>query len=192
MTNDTDATGSTPPKTTSDGTTSTETHLARLDALDFWLGSPLPAGLHPTTKQAWAASLRWLIKRERAEPPWKAATEKAFAGLATLEENWDTYGGKPIESEYIGAARFVLDQIMAHDTPPPQVTPMSNGSVQLEWCRNGVDLEIEMCAVATGDGEQIRFCRVLNSDQESEYSLEDVDALRGTLAQMRASEELSG
>lgn len=197
--------GLTPGKTTADTTTFAAIDLDRLNALEQWLEAGVRRGNKYTQrmtnvkgpacdiqrsqddvrrKQQWAESVRRAIEREKP-PAWKAATEKAFAQLTLLEENWDSYGGKPIDPDHIGAARFVLDQIMSRDTPPPHVTPMSNGSVQLEWCRDGVDLEIEICSVETLEGKRMRYCQVLLDDREQPYSLEDIDALWGTLARMR-------
>lgn len=122
---------------------------------------------------------------DKQPPAWKDATEKAFAELATLKDNWDSYGGRPIDPDHIAVARFVLEQIMRHDTPPPQVTPMSNGSVQLEWCRDGVDLEIEICNADVSGAPHVHYCHVLSgAETESMYPLEDIYALRGAVAVM--------
>lgn len=107
------------------------------------------------------ASLRWLTEREKP-PPWKAATEKAFAELATLEKNWDTYGGLPIDPDHIRAARFILDNVMVNDSLPPSVAPTSKGGVQLEWSGGGMEVEIETCEeTETGERTGLLHCVIL-------------------------------
>lgn len=178
------------------------THLARLVILEDWCSKwarqprEMPV-TNATIKMVggWAKSVRWATEK-KTEPAWKAVTEKAFAKLTTLEEDWDSYGGLPIDPANIIAARLVLDQIMKHDTPPPHVTPMSCGSVQLEWSMKGVDLEIEIEDITVSEGDRIRFCHILylsprdavgdRDEWEGIRSLDELNCLHGMI------EELSG
>jgi len=41
----------------------------------------------------------------------------------------------------MGALAFLVQNAL-HDMPAPYVVPMSNGGIQIEWHRSGVDLEI--------------------------------------------------
>ena len=45
----------------------------------------------------------------------------------------------------------ILIEVLDSRTPPPSVVPTWNGGVQVEWHRNGVDLEIEVSPA--GDAE---------------------------------------
>ncbi|MDD5091340.1 MAG: hypothetical protein PHQ23_10555 [Candidatus Wallbacteria bacterium] len=63
--------------------------------------------------------------------------------LSFLSDNWDGYGAKPISSQAVSRAAMLVDEAFDEATPVPSVVPVPNGSVQLEWHENNVDLEIE-------------------------------------------------
>jgi hypothetical protein len=68
--------------------------------------------------------------------------EKKLADLAKLEANWDSYGGKTIDPRCIESARKGL-QHCPEGMPKVRVVPCSDGGVQLEWSKDGRELEIE-------------------------------------------------
>lgn len=80
--------------------------------------------------------------------------------LTSLPQGWDGHGGQSVDP---AVARFTLEMlgdIMRPDTPLPQLMPLSCGGIQVEWHRNGWDVEIEiskpgqvfvyLCEVSTG------------------------------------------
>jgi len=78
--------------------------------------------------------------------PWKLQTIYKILGLSNLEENWDSYGGKPTDQiiinktvELIQSLSFPYDEM-----PLPAVIPTSEGGLQLEWSEGGKELEIEI------------------------------------------------
>ena len=55
-----------------------------------------------------------------------------------LKEGWDSYSGKPISHRAIDWAKVLLGRLGPGWTP----VPCSDGSVQLEFHEQGVDIEI--------------------------------------------------
>lgn len=67
--------------------------------------------------------------------------------IAKLEPNWDSYGADTPWPEAIRAARELV-RLFAH---PPNVVPRSGGGVQLEWHREGWEIELAIENVGTLD-----------------------------------------
>lgn len=62
--------------------------------------------------------------------------------LTALREDWDTYGARPVTAAAaINVVQFLHDHAYS-DLSRPSVVPTSDGGIQLEWHRGGVDLEI--------------------------------------------------
>lgn len=76
--------------------------------------------------------------------PWVEPTLRTLGGLFLLPAGWDSYGGRSLDPSSILAAWRLLSAVMRDDSPAPSVVPTARGGVQLEWHRNGVDLEIEV------------------------------------------------
>ena len=72
--------------------------------------------------------------------------------LVQLPPGWNSYGAKPIANEAVKAAiAFLVEAIPAiPNVVAPAVVPTVRGGLQLEWHRQGVDLEIEFGPDATG------------------------------------------
>lgn len=77
-------------------------------------------------------------------PRWLDRAKGELRRLADLPEDWDSYGGRPPNSASIARTLEVLDLLMEGDVPLPNFIPTSDGGVQLEWHRRGIDLEIEV------------------------------------------------
>jgi len=58
--------------------------------------------------------------------------------FATYKQGWDSYNGAPISPVAIQWAKVVLARL-GHGWQP---VPCSDGSVQLEWHADGVDMEM--------------------------------------------------
>lgn len=70
--------------------------------------------------------------------------KKKLEELSLLTDNWDSYGGKPITQFALAEAELLLDALERIQAVEPFICPCSNGGLQLEWHRNGYDLEIEI------------------------------------------------
>jgi hypothetical protein len=88
---------------------------------------------------------------EGQEPAWLHQAVVAVQRLLALPENWDSYGGQRPTLVSALKAFQVLDQIMTGDAPLPAFVPTNRGGIQLEWHRNGTDLEVEI----TPDGRSL-------------------------------------
>jgi len=87
-----------------------------------------------------SGSIAWSWRQE--EPPWRRAVRQRLESLLALPENWDSYGGLPIDEGLFQPVLEFLARFMRDQTPAPQIAPLSSGGVQLEWHTKGIDMEI--------------------------------------------------
>jgi hypothetical protein len=80
------------------------------------------------------------------KPDWLGEVISDLRKISTLEQNWDSYGGRPISHKAILKATEILSLCIANDTPAPWVVATSLGGIQFEWHTEGEDLEIEIDA----------------------------------------------
>jgi hypothetical protein len=59
--------------------------------------------------------------------------------LEKLPENWDSYGGLPIQPGIADQARSVLAALSTE----PYIYPMPSGGIQLAWHHEAISIEIE-------------------------------------------------
>lgn len=99
----------------------------------------------------------------RPSTTWLADVLAKIDGLASLEKNWDSYGGLPIDPRSIVHAKSTITWLagMGFDVSPV-VTPLTTGLVQLEW--PGREIEVEF-----------------RTDGVMEFIVTIVSSLRGTL-----------
>jgi hypothetical protein len=77
-------------------------------------------------------------------PPSITETIDSLGELTQLDDNWDSYGAlRPTTKAIHGAITLVMD-LFEEGTPIPDVFPMPNGNLQIEWSCFGLDLEIEV------------------------------------------------
>jgi hypothetical protein len=76
--------------------------------------------------------------------PWVKRTVESMRSVFSLPHNWDSYGAPRIAFENVKYAFNLLVFTMDDNTPPPNVVPTPEGSVQLEWHEGGIDLELEV------------------------------------------------
>jgi hypothetical protein len=73
---------------------------------------------------------------------WVKPVLSALNHFFELDENWDSYGARPIRPEAaLETVRF-LDQYMRPGVPLPSIVPTVRGGVQLEWHERGIDIEV--------------------------------------------------
>lgn len=101
---------------------------------------------------------------------WLQATIDEMRGLLRLRQGWDSYAACPI-SPYVvvRALRLLLDSL-PDKGPAPQVVPMADGGLQLEWHRRGLNIEVTVPPsgpvevwyedVASGDERETTLDRV--------------------------------
>ncbi len=77
------------------------------------------------------------------KPAWLDTTAQTMRRLSRLPANWSSYGSSHIEDAAIISAASFLIIVLGPRGLAPTVVPTLQGGVQLEWHRNGVDIEIE-------------------------------------------------
>jgi hypothetical protein len=82
-------------------------------------------------------------------PRWLSPALQTLQRLASLPENWDSYGAPALDPRSVPAAVSLLSELMSPGTPAPAIVPTSRGWVQFEWHRPGKDLEVEMLSPTT-------------------------------------------
>jgi len=65
--------------------------------------------------------------------------------LASLAPGWDSYGAKSVAADMALAAVKFLAAVAAAapSVHEPSIVPLSDGGIQVEWHRGGIDLEVE-------------------------------------------------
>lgn len=77
---------------------------------------------------------------------WKAPVLTRLRKLATYELGWDGYRGQPIRREVIAFAWRVLEAAMNDTSPVPQIVPLSDGTLQMEWHTRATHIEVRVAA----------------------------------------------
>lgn len=118
----------------------------------------------------------------RRDPlPWLEACVSAVNEFINLPQDWDSHGGVATTLEAAGGALRTLVAIMSRPNPMPELTPVPNGGLALEWHGSGVDLEIEFGAY----NDASVYYRDESRDIEWDRSLSDVqDELEKYLSQI--------
>jgi len=114
----------------------------------------------------------------QALPSWFDPLMQGFVDLRTLPPNWDSYGANTIDPKTVQDAMNLLNGLLGPTSPAPRVVPLSSGGLQLEWHRQGIDLEVVF------DREEQPYFYVRNrlNGSESEHALpEDREPLRSII-----------
>lgn len=77
-------------------------------------------------------------------PRWLKPVVNGLVQLSNLPSDWDSYGAQRIDAWHISSAYQILATVMHDDTPAPSIVPTSDGHIQFEWHRQGIDLEVEV------------------------------------------------
>lgn len=87
--------------------------------------------------------------------------------LAELNDNWDSYGAiSPTKQAILGAVQLIND-LLDETSPAPDIFPVPNGNLQLEWSCFGFNLEIEVESL----GRCHVFCEKLDDGTHWEKTL---------------------
>lgn len=88
--------------------------------------------------------------------------------LEHLQDNWDSYGAKPISCEVIKSATSLLTHISSSFSlqliESVSIIPCSDGGIQLEWALNSKDFIVKIAP----NGKNLSFLLVLPSGDETE------------------------
>lgn len=103
--------------------------------------------------------------------PWLRESVARVQRLTALRPGWDSYEAVPVRaSTATMAVQFLLDHAY-RELAPPAVVPLSDGGIQLEWHRGGLDLEI-----AFSEFEPGVYMEDVSNGQSEEASLEEASS----------------
>lgn len=74
-------------------------------------------------------------------PAWIIPTCVRLYQLQQLPDDWDSYGGVALQTRHRDAALRFLGLVMSDDIAAPDIVPLADGGVQLEWRPNGVEID---------------------------------------------------
>lgn len=98
---------------------------------------------------------------ETSDAPGLRALFGRLDELSALEEDWDSYGGRPPTARAIGAAsRLIVEATTRTGDVPSAVMPFPNGGLQVIWERGQDELQVDVgldggfgyLAIHRGDG----------------------------------------
>lgn len=99
-------------------------------------------------------------EREIVLPAWIIPAFMQLYLLQRLPDDWDSYGGVALQVSHRDAALRFLGLAMADGVPLPDIVPLADGGVQLEWRSAGVEVDYisdnelsEPTVFITRDGE---------------------------------------
>ena len=98
----------------------------------------------------WKTGMPLLSRPPLATTKWFIPTLRSLVSILLTRETWTT-GGSQSEPSAAAEMLNLLSRVLDGRTPPPEVVPTWEGGIQVEWHRNGVDLEIE--STSSGDVE---------------------------------------
>lgn len=83
----------------------------------------------------------WTVQAPDASPWYSAALDR-ISGLTALAAGWNGYDAREVKADMaIDAAKF-LAKVAFPGIAAPSIVPLSDGGVQIEWHRGGLDIEV--------------------------------------------------
>ena len=108
-------------------------------ALTSTLGQMYPSAHRSFTSSQWSGVI-YLSDLSR----WQIEAIRTLIQLLALPRNWDSYGSPPpLEVAVAAGVRLIL-AIDIEYLVSPRIVPVSGGGVQLEWCLDSREVEIEI------------------------------------------------
>ncbi|MGH8589599.1 MAG: hypothetical protein ACREXX_09795 [Gammaproteobacteria bacterium] len=124
-----------------------------------------------------------VVEVSQPEPTWLYPALHRLQHLSRLGDNWDSYGGRPLTDKAILTALSVIARLLCDESVPPAIVPTSEGGVQLEWHREGDELEIRV--TPNGEISAFRFDEAAGKGTEVDHvslsNLAPLVALTGRL-----------
>ena len=101
--------------------------------------------------------------------------------LQELPADWNGYGEQPIALEAVAQTAKLLAGL-GPSRLKPDIVPLSDGGIQIEWSNAGRELEVEVGPL----GEtQAYFVNAEGIEQEFDVAADDVSQLRARIETMR-------
>lgn len=126
------------------------------------------------------------VRVSNPRSPWVKELESRFNALTSLRKGWDGYVGLPVSFTCAQFAANVIERLYSDALPPPQLVPMSDGTLRLEWHMNKYDLEIEVLAPY----EVVALRTDLITEEEQEIKVQtDFTELAGWVSDLAAARQ---
>ncbi len=78
---------------------------------------------------------------------WFEQLRKRLDELTALPVGWDGYNGQPVTFQCANFVANMLERLCQDGVPAPYLVPGSDGSLQVEWHRNMLDVELDVLDV---------------------------------------------
>ena len=98
-----------------------------------------------------------------------AGIEEAITELVNLPQGWDGYNGLPVRFEVAEYARRFMAVIKEYTQLVPDVVPLSDGGLQMEWFVGAYEVEV---VIAT-DGTARVYFECTNDGRSKEFPLDN-------------------
>ncbi len=96
--------------------------------------------------------LGWTFNREpesiRLNALFDLVTDR-LRRLRLLRPGWDGRNAQPVTEAAIYGTAWLLDRILDAESEPPQIFPLTNGGVQIEWYAAGEEIDIDVDSSGT-------------------------------------------
>lgn len=107
---------------------------------------------------------------------WIRSALAKIEDLTALAPGWDGYNGKIIDATVaVQAVRFVLDHAYP-SLPEPAIVPTSEGGIQIEWHRGGIDFEVSI-----SDDDSLVFLEDAETGQIDEQPADQANSIFGSI-----------
>jgi hypothetical protein len=119
--------------------------------------------------------------------------EKNLNELLALRPGWDGYRAPEVADSSVEAAVEVLDCFMSDGLEFPDLFPLSDGGIQIEWHAGDIDIEVEVSpdrdafVLATDRNENVLAEGELFGPEASRIRRELAGALDALMAQIAAA-----
>ncbi|OSQ44942.1 hypothetical protein [Marivita geojedonensis] len=111
-------------------------------------------------------STRVRVANPRSE--WVKELEERFDVLTSLRRGWDGYTGVPVSFTCAQFAANLIERLYNRSLPAPQLVPMANGTMRLEWHMNEFDVEVDVL----GPYDVVAYRADLLNDTEEEIEIQ--------------------
>ncbi len=91
----------------------------------------------------------------RAAPEWLKVVDDQLNAVHRLRDGWDGETARRVTPAAVRTVIELLGDTMALDTAAPAIVPTKDGGLQLEWRRDGVELDVYVGP----DGTASAWCR---------------------------------
>lgn len=78
------------------------------------------------------------------QSPWMKHLKERFDDITSLDTGWDGYEGKSVSFGHAIFAANLIERLYSPDVPAPQIVPGNDGTLQIEWHRRGLSVELDV------------------------------------------------